>query len=164
MRRLFRRGRHGQGLARAEEAFHESGYTYRTDRNGDRQSAECVRSCGKTRCSRRKCAEALNAAAQPVSLTGDDENNIWTFRVDAPEEKSPGSPRLAALPKGAARGGPAPLSTIAILKIRLKRKRPKYLAPHSTNRAVARKKLPLRHRGVCCCEVVSRPPNGARVL
>ena len=22
-----------------------------------------------------KCAEALNAAAQPVSLTGDDENN-----------------------------------------------------------------------------------------
>ena len=34
-----------------------------------------------------KCAEALNAAAQPVSLTGDDENNETDIPVDAPEEK-----------------------------------------------------------------------------
>ena len=34
-----------------------------------------------------KCAEALNAAAQPVSLTGDDENNESDIPVDAPEEK-----------------------------------------------------------------------------
>ena len=33
------------------------------------------------------CAEALNAAAQPVSLTGDDENNETDIPVDAPEEK-----------------------------------------------------------------------------
>ena len=33
-----------------------------------------------------KCAEALNAAAQPVSLTGDDENNETDIPVDAPEE------------------------------------------------------------------------------
>ena len=33
-----------------------------------------------------KCAEALNAAAQPVSLTGDDENET-DIPVDAPEEK-----------------------------------------------------------------------------
>lgn len=29
----------------------------------------------------------LNAAAQPVSLTGDDENNETDIPVDAPEEK-----------------------------------------------------------------------------
>ena len=34
-----------------------------------------------------KCAEALNAAAQPVSLTGDDENNETDIPVAAPEEK-----------------------------------------------------------------------------
>lgn len=34
-----------------------------------------------------KCAEALNAAVQPVSLTGDDENNETDIPVDAPEEK-----------------------------------------------------------------------------
>lgn len=34
-----------------------------------------------------KCAEALNAAAQPISLTGDDENNETDIPVDAPEEK-----------------------------------------------------------------------------
>ena len=34
-----------------------------------------------------KCAEALNAAAQPVSLTGDDENSETDIPVDAPEEK-----------------------------------------------------------------------------
>lgn len=34
-----------------------------------------------------KCAEALNAAAQPVSLTGDDENGETDIPVDAPEEK-----------------------------------------------------------------------------
>lgn len=34
-----------------------------------------------------KCAEALNAAVQPVSLTGDDENNEADIPVDAPEEK-----------------------------------------------------------------------------
>ena len=34
-----------------------------------------------------KCAEALNAAAQPVSLTGDDENNETDIPIDAPEEK-----------------------------------------------------------------------------
>lgn len=34
-----------------------------------------------------KCAEALNAAAQPVSLTGNDENNETDIPVDAPEEK-----------------------------------------------------------------------------
>ena len=32
-------------------------------------------------------AETLNAAAQPVSLTGDDENNETDIPVDAPEEK-----------------------------------------------------------------------------
>lgn len=34
-----------------------------------------------------KCAEALNAAAQPLSLTGDDENGETDIPVDAPEEK-----------------------------------------------------------------------------
>lgn len=34
-----------------------------------------------------KCAEALNSAAQPVSLTGDDENGETDIPVDAPEEK-----------------------------------------------------------------------------
>lgn len=34
-----------------------------------------------------KCAEALNAAAQPVSLTGDDENGETDIPVDAPEER-----------------------------------------------------------------------------
>ena len=55
-----------------------------------------------------KCAEALNAAAQPVSLTGDDENSETDIPVDAPEEKITDHLAFAANTKGAARGGPAP--------------------------------------------------------
>lgn len=36
---------------------------------------------------KKSARKPLNAAAQPVSLTGDDENNETDIPVDAPEEK-----------------------------------------------------------------------------
>lgn len=109
-----------------------------------------------------KCAEALNAAAQPVSLTGDDENNETDIPVDAPEEKITDhlalQQILKALPEEDQR-----LIYYRYLKIRPKRKRPKGSAPHRCKSAVARKNYS-SVCVVCCCEVVSAPAKTVRVF
>ena len=91
-----------------------------------------------------KCAEALNAAVQPVSLTGDDENNETDIPVDAPEEKITDhlalQQILKALPEEDQRS-----------------------APHRCKSAVARKNYS-SVCVVCCCEVVSAPAKTVRVF
>ena len=109
-----------------------------------------------------KCAEALNAAAQPVSLTGDDENNETDIPVDAPEEKITDhlalQQILKALPEEDQR-----LIYYRYFKNQTQTETAKRLAPHRCKSAVARKNYS-SVCVVCCCEVVSAPAKTVRVF
>ena len=100
-----------------------------------------------------KCAEALNAAAQPVSLTGDDENNETDIPVDAPEEKITDHLALQQILKA------LPEEDQRLIYYRYF----KGSAPHRCKSVVARKNYS-SVCVVCCCEVVSAPAKTVRVF